>query len=66
MDKIIKKGSAVWLIIEKDKKFLQKDNTFKDSLTDVAKFVDYEPANNAAEATNGNVRRLEINEFKIY
>jgi len=66
MDKIIKKGSAVWLIIEKDKKFLQNDNTFKDSLTDVAKFVEYEPANHAAEATNGNVRRLEINEFIIY
>ena len=66
MNEIIKKGSAQWYIIEKKGTFLQNDNSFKSTLTDVAKFTEISGANYAAMATNGTVKTLEITEFKIY
>ena len=66
MGEIIKKGSAQYYIVEKEQKFLQRDDTFKDLLTDVDKFVDYREASLIAGARGGRVRTLEITEFKVY
>lgn len=66
MGEIIKRGSAQWYVIEKERKFLQNDNSFKETLTDVAKFTELSGANYAAKATEGTVRTLEITEFKIF
>lgn len=66
MEEIIKRGSAQYYIVEKDRKFLQKDDNFKDTLTNVDKFVDYKEANLIAEARGGRVRTIEITEFKVY
>lgn len=66
MEEIIKRGSAQYYIVEKNRKFLQRDDSFKETLIDVDKFVDYKEASYIAKARNGQVRVLEINEFKIY
>lgn len=66
MEEIIKRGSAQYYIVEKNRKFLQRDDSFKETLIDVDKFVDYKEASCIARARNGQVRVLEISEFKIY
>lgn len=65
MNEIIKRGSATWFIVEKNRKFLQNDGTFKDSLTNVRKYTDIFKAKKMAEGL-GTVRTMETDDFRIY